>query len=56
MGGEDIHVGIYEPEKEPGYLFDASKATVLKMLEKLPQPNNDHKILDLGAGYGGASR
>lgn len=53
-GGEDIHVGIYEPEDRD--IFDASKATVLKMLGKLPKLNNTHKVLDLGAGYGGAAR
>jgi sarcosine/dimethylglycine N-methyltransferase len=53
-GGEDIHVGIYEPENRD--IFEASKATVMKMLAKLPSLDGSHKILDLGAGYGGAAR
>jgi sarcosine/dimethylglycine N-methyltransferase len=53
-GGEDIHVGIYQSGGEP--IFDASQRTVQKMLTMLPALNENTKVLDLGAGYGGAAR
>lgn len=53
-GGEDIHVGIYQSEGES--IFTASQRTVQKMLSMLPSLDEDSKILDLGAGYGGAAR
>ena len=53
-GGEDIHVGIYQSEEES--IFAASQRTVQKMLSMLPSLDEDSKILDLGAGYGGAAR
>ena len=52
-GGEDIHIGIYEGEKES--IFDASRRTVEKMAS-LIKINKDMRILDLGSGYGGAAR
>jgi sarcosine/dimethylglycine N-methyltransferase len=53
-GGEDIHVGIYNFEGEK--IRTASNRTVATMVEKLPEITTDTKILDLGAGYGGAAR
>lgn len=53
-GGEDIHVGIYQsPEEE---IRIASNRTVRSMAELIPGLNDQTKILDLGAGYGGAAR
>lgn len=52
-GGEDIHVGLYQNEGEP--IATASRRTVERMATKLdlgPQT----RLLDLGAGYGGAAR
>lgn len=53
-GGEDIHVGIYQYEGED--IKTASNRTVATMVEKLPPITGNTKILDLGAGYGGAAR
>ena len=52
-GGEDIHVGIYESENEP--IANASARSVQQMASKL-NLNSGHKVLDIGAGYGGAAR
>jgi len=54
-GGEDIHVGWYESDEEP--IFEASHRTVRRMAEKLNTtlaPGS--RVLDMGAGYGGAAR
>lgn len=54
-GGEDIHVGWYASDDEP--IFDASHRTVRRMAEKLNlQLDSGRRVLDLGAGYGGAAR
>ncbi len=53
-GGEDIHIGLYQSEVEP--IFDASRRTVEKMASKLGPLNQNYKVLDIGAGFGGASR
>lgn len=52
-GGEDIHIGIYENEKESIYM--ASRRTVEQIASHL---DIDHgvRILDIGSGYGGAAR
>lgn len=52
-GGEDIHIGLYEPGMST---FDASRKTVEAMARALKQLNGDSRVLDLGAGYGGAAR
>jgi sarcosine/dimethylglycine N-methyltransferase len=52
-GGEDIHIGIYEQADES--IFDASRRTVERLASKL-ELNADTRVLDLGAGYGGAAR
>ena len=53
-GGEDIHIGIYmghEPIKQ------ASKRTVKIMADLVDRPLDAHtRVLDIGAGYGGAAR
>ena len=52
-GGEDIHVGIYTSENEP--VFDASRRTVEQIASRL-KLNENSRVLDIGAGYGGAAR
>lgn len=53
-GGEDIHVGIYESEMEP--IRDASRRTVERIASRLARLDTDTRVLDMGAGYGGAMR
>lgn len=53
-GGEDIHVGMYESEDEP--IFDASRRTVAHMAGRVKGLGPDMRVLDIGAGYGGAAR
>jgi sarcosine/dimethylglycine N-methyltransferase len=53
-GGEDIHVGIYEDEHEP--VRQASERTVLEMARRLGSVEPSTRVLDIGAGYGGAAR
>lgn len=52
-GGEDIHVGLYQSDTEP--IFDASRRTVERMADKV-KLDASKKVLDVGAGYGGAAR
>ncbi len=53
-GGEDIHIGIYDSEKEP--IRAASRRTVEKMASRLDNLGEGSRVLDLGAGYGGPAR
>ena len=53
-GGEDIHVGLYQSDTQP--IRDASRLTVERMAKKLPGLGKDHKVLDVGGGYGGSMR
>lgn len=53
-GGEDIHIGIYENEAEP--IADASRRTVRRMADRVGTIDAGTKVLDIGAGYGGAAR
>lgn len=53
-GGEDIHIGLYEHDREP--IVDASRRTVAHMADLLGEPAADWKVLDMGAGYGGSAR
>ena len=53
-GGEDIHIGLYESDEEP--IFDASRRTVAHMPDLLGELAPRQRVLDLGAGYGGAAR
>jgi sarcosine/dimethylglycine N-methyltransferase len=52
-GGEDIHIGIYDGSRS---IREASRKTVELMADKLGTVNANHKLLDMGAGYGGAAR
>jgi sarcosine/dimethylglycine N-methyltransferase len=53
-GGEDIHIGIYEPGETD--IARASRRTIERMAERLPRLGPGTRVLDLGAGYGGAAR
>jgi sarcosine/dimethylglycine N-methyltransferase len=53
-GGEDIHIGLYKTPDEP--IFDASMRTVERMAASIKNINADKKVIDFGAGYGGAGR
>ncbi len=53
-GGEDIHIGLYKTPDEP--IFDASMRTVERMAASIKNINTDKKVIDFGAGYGGAGR
>ena len=54
-GGEDIHVGIYVGPGDS--IREASRRTVELLAAKLSrEPNEDTRVLDIGAGYGGAAR
>ena len=53
-GGEDIHIGLYEQADED--IATASHRTVQQMAALLPALNPDTRVLDIGAGYGGAAR
>jgi sarcosine/dimethylglycine N-methyltransferase len=52
-GGEDIHVGLYEHAEEE--IAPASRRTVARMAGKLSLREGT-RVLDVGAGYGGAAR
>ncbi len=53
-GGEDIHVGLYQSDVEP--ISDASRRTVERLAARLSNLNKNSRVLDIGAGYGGAAR
>ncbi len=53
-GGEDIHIGLYEHGVVD--IKEASHRTVLHMANLLPRKTGKRRVLDLGAGYGGAAR
>lgn len=52
-GGEDIHVGLYESDGED--IAEASARTVRHMASKLELAPGT-RVIDIGAGYGGAAR
>ena len=52
-GGEDIHIGLYESGLS---IFEASRKTVELMATTLITLDENSRVLDLGAGYGGAAR
>ncbi|MDY6982965.1 MAG: methyltransferase domain-containing protein [Pseudomonadota bacterium] len=54
-GGDDIHIGLYGDD-ENGDIGTASRKTVATMADRLEGLAPDSRILDLGAGYGGAAR
>ena len=51
-GGEDIHIGLYEQDRD---VRAAARRTVDRMVNKLGTVAG-RRVLDLGAGYGGAAR
>jgi len=53
-GGEDIHVGLYYDESDT--IRQASRRTVERVAQKLKTLNKDSKVIDVGAGFGGAAR
>jgi sarcosine/dimethylglycine N-methyltransferase len=54
-GGEDIHIGLYSSPGES--IGTASRRTVQHMADEVKQELGPHsKVLDVGAGYGGAAR
>lgn len=54
-GGEDIHIGIYADDEEA--VARASARTVERIADRLDGVlGSDARVLDLGAGYGGAGR
>jgi cyclopropane fatty-acyl-phospholipid synthase-like methyltransferase len=53
-GGEDIHIGIYEDPDE--VVARASARTVETIAAQLEMLTPKSRVLDLGAGYGGAGR
>lgn len=53
-GGEDIHIGLYDV---PGASIpSASRRTVEHMADKIGDRLAGARVMDLGAGYGGAAR
>ncbi|HRY07089.1 MAG TPA: methyltransferase domain-containing protein [Hyphomicrobiaceae bacterium] len=53
-GGEDIHIGLYDPPDLD--IASASHATVVKLAQMIDGLGKDTRVLDIGAGYGGAAR
>lgn len=53
-GGEDIHIGLYQSDRED--IAPASERTVSTMAGKLSGLGQGTRVVDLGAGYGGAAR
>jgi sarcosine/dimethylglycine N-methyltransferase len=53
-GGEDIHIGLYQSDEED--IATASERTVRTMAGKLSGLGQGARVVDLGAGYGGAAR
>lgn len=52
-GGEDIHIGLYDGSNT---ISEASRKTVEAMAGELLNLNQNSRIIDLGAGYGGSAR
>mgnify|MGYP000630279010 CR=1 FL=1 len=52
-GGEDLHIGLYD---ETDDIRTASDRTIGAMIDKLPELSDASRVLDMGAGYGGAMR
>ena len=53
-GGEDIHIGLYETSDEA--IAPASRRTVERMASHMKAAGPKPRVIDLGAGYGGAAR
>ncbi len=52
-GGEDIHIGLYDLTDD---IAEASRLTVQEMARIASPIAESTKVLDIGAGYGGAAR
>ncbi len=52
-GGEDLHIGIYENTRD---IREASAETVDRMAAMVPNLDQNARVLDIGAGYGGSMR
>ncbi|WP_296766666.1 methyltransferase domain-containing protein [Sediminimonas sp.] len=52
-GGEDLHIGRYAETKD---IRTASDRTIDSMIDRLPTLDASARVLDMGAGYGGAMR
>ncbi|TVR66161.1 MAG: SAM-dependent methyltransferase, partial [Spirochaetaceae bacterium] len=52
-GGEDIHIGLYQ---DPGEDIGVASRRTVEQMRRLVDPGPDSKVLDVGAGYGGAAR
>jgi len=53
-GGEDLHLGIYESEKDP--VFEASRRTIDHMASRSKFLNQKARVIDLGGGFSGSAR
>ncbi len=53
-GGEDLHLGIYESEKDS--IFEASRRTIRRMAEKSAFVGEKARVIDLGGGFSGSAR
>ncbi len=53
-GGEDIHIGLYHEDNEA--IAIASQRTVVTMAQRIIDMKPHSRVIDLGAGYGGAAR
>lgn len=53
-GGEDIHIGMYKDDSEP--IVTASHRNDETLASMLRGVDQTTKVLDIGAGYGGAAR
>jgi cyclopropane fatty-acyl-phospholipid synthase-like methyltransferase len=53
-GGEDIHIGLWDEGETD--IARASRKSIEAMAARLPALNATARIIDLGAGFGGAAR
>lgn len=53
-GGNDIHIGLYDSPTDS--IAEASQRTIKRMAETVQNISSSTRVLDLGAGYGGAAR
>lgn len=55
-GGDDIHVGLYGSRPVTTDIASACHRTTVAMADRLSALDAGARVLDLGAGYGGAAR
>ncbi len=53
-GGEDLHLGIYESEKDS--IYDAGRRIIRRMAEKSKFKGTEARVIDLGGGFSGSAR